>query len=78
MIYEIDIEDAGARFAELVATIEAGYGVLIKRGDEIIARLVPESAFHESKDDPDASLSPEEREAKETFELFQSDIEDNF
>jgi antitoxin (DNA-binding transcriptional repressor) of toxin-antitoxin stability system len=78
MIYEIDIEDAGARFAELVATIEAGYGVLIKRGDEVIARLVPESAFHESKDDPAAAMTFEERDAKETFELFQSDIEDSF
>jgi antitoxin (DNA-binding transcriptional repressor) of toxin-antitoxin stability system len=78
MIYEIDIEDAGARFAELVATIEAGYGVLVKRGEVIIARLVPESAFHESKDDPVAALTPEERDAKETFELFQSDIEDSF
>ena len=78
MLYEVDIEDAAARFAEMMQTIAAGYGVLVKQGDEIIARLVPESAFHESKDDPDAALSPEERDAKETVELFQSDIEDSF
>ena len=78
MLYEVDIEDAAARFAEMMQTIAAGYGVLIKQGDEVLARLVPESAFHEQKDDPDAALTPEERDAKETFELFQSDIEDSF
>jgi antitoxin (DNA-binding transcriptional repressor) of toxin-antitoxin stability system len=78
MIYEIDIADAAARFAELIATIDAGYGVLIKRGDEIIARLVPESAFQASNNDPNPALSDEERHAKETFELLQSDIEDSF
>jgi antitoxin (DNA-binding transcriptional repressor) of toxin-antitoxin stability system len=78
MLYEVDIEDAAARFAEMMQTIAAGYGVLVKQGDEIVARLVPESAFHESKDDPDAALTLEERDAKETFELFQSDIEDSF
>ncbi len=78
MLYQVDFEEAAARFAELMHTIAAGYGVLVKQGDEIIARLVPESAFHEQQDEPDAALSPEERDAKETFELFQSDIEDSF
>jgi antitoxin (DNA-binding transcriptional repressor) of toxin-antitoxin stability system len=77
MLYEVDIEDAPARFGEMMQTVAAGYGVLIKRGDEILARLVPESAFHEQPG-ADASLTPEERDAKETFELFQSDIEDSF
>lgn len=77
MLYEIDVKDAPDRFTELMATIAAGYGVLIKDGDEVVARLVPESAFHEAPD-ADAALSPEERDAKETFELFQADIEDSF
>jgi antitoxin (DNA-binding transcriptional repressor) of toxin-antitoxin stability system len=77
MLFEIDAKDAPARFAELIESIEAGYGVLIKDGEAIIARLVPESAFH-AEPDPDAALSPEEREAKETFQLFQADIEDSF
>ena len=40
MLFEIDIADAPTRFAELIETIDAGYGVLIKRGDEIVCRLV--------------------------------------
>jgi antitoxin (DNA-binding transcriptional repressor) of toxin-antitoxin stability system len=78
MLYEVDVKDAAARIAEMMATIAAGYGVLVKDGEDILARLVPESAFHESKDEPGATLTPEERDAKETFELFQSDIEDSF
>jgi antitoxin (DNA-binding transcriptional repressor) of toxin-antitoxin stability system len=78
MIYEIDIQDAPARFAELIETIDAGYGVLIRRGDEIIARLAPEWSFHEKSEEPEETLTPEERQAKETFEMFQHDIEDSF
>jgi antitoxin (DNA-binding transcriptional repressor) of toxin-antitoxin stability system len=78
MIYEIDVEDAPARFAELIETIDAGYGVLIRRGDEVIARLAPEWSFHEHKPEPEEALSPEESQAKETFEMFQHDIEDSF
>lgn len=78
MLYEIEIEDAPGRFAELIATIDAGYGVLVRRGGEVIARLVPEAAFHEDEADPDAGLTPEERQAKETFQMFQADIEDSF
>lgn len=78
MIYEIDMREAGGRFIELMQTIEGGFGVLIKDGDAIVARLVPESAFHEEGGGDDDGLTPEEREARETFELFQSDIEDSF
>jgi antitoxin (DNA-binding transcriptional repressor) of toxin-antitoxin stability system len=78
MIYEIDVEDAGARFAELIETIDAGFGVLIKRGGEVVARLAPESAFREMEGAEDASLTPEQREAKETLEAFQAQIEDEF
>ena len=78
MLYEIDIEEAPARFAELIETINAGYGVLIRRGEEIIARLVPESAFSGDEPDANADMTPEERQAKETFEMFQHDIEDSF
>jgi antitoxin (DNA-binding transcriptional repressor) of toxin-antitoxin stability system len=78
MLYEIDVQDAPARFAELIETIDAGYGVLIRRGDEIIARLAPEWSFHEHAPEPEETLTPEERQAKETFEMFQHDIEDSF
>ena len=78
MIYEIDVQDAPARFAELIETIDAGYGVLIRRGDEIIARLAPEWSFHEKAEEPEETQTPEERQAKETFEMFQHDIEDSF
>jgi antitoxin (DNA-binding transcriptional repressor) of toxin-antitoxin stability system len=77
MLYEVDVKDAAARFAELMQSIAAGYGVLIKDGDAIVARLVPESAFHEEAKQDDG-LTPEERDARETFELLQSDIEDSF
>ena len=77
MLYEVDIKDAPARFSELLATIAAGYGVLIKDGEEIVARLVPESAFHDAPAEG-ADLTPEERDARATFEMLQSDIEDSF
>ncbi len=77
MLYEIDIRDAGARFDELLQTIAAGYGVLVKDGEAIVARLVPESAFHE--DAPtDETATPEQRDLRETFELLQADLEDSF
>ena len=49
-----------------------------RRDGEIIARLVPESAFAADQADVEAHLTPEERQAKETFEMFQADIEDSF
>jgi antitoxin (DNA-binding transcriptional repressor) of toxin-antitoxin stability system len=78
MLYEVDVEEASARFAELMATIAAGYGVLIKRGDEVVARLVPEAAFHEAAEHGDDGLTPEEREARETMEAFAAAMNDGF
>ena len=78
MLYEVDIEEAAARFGEMMQTIASGYGVLIKQGEVIVARLVPESAFHEQASVADADLTPEERDASDTFEMLQSDIEDSF
>ena len=43
MLYEVDIEDAAARFAEMMQTIAAGYGVLIKQGDESSPAWSPNS-----------------------------------
>jgi len=77
MLFEVDIADASARFAELIETIEAGYGVLIKRGDEIVCRLVPESAFAAPADE-DEDLSPEQRHAKDVLGAFQSMMNDEF
>jgi hypothetical protein len=45
MLYEVDIDEREWRVAEMVATIDAGFGVLVRRGDQIIARLLPEAAF---------------------------------
>ena len=69
------LAEAGARFAELIETIAAGYGVLIKRGDEIVCRLVPESAFAEPVDE---DLTPEQRHAKDVLGAFQSMMNDEF
>jgi len=77
MLFEIDIAEAPARFAELIETIEAGYGVLIKRGDEIVCRLVPESAFAAPVEE-DEDLSPEQRHAKDVLGAFQSMMNDEF
>ena len=77
MLFEVDIAEAPARFAELMQTIQAGYGVLIKRGDEIVCRLVPESAFAEPADG-DEDLTPEQRHAKDVLGAFQSMMNDEF
>lgn len=76
MLFEVDITDAPARFAELIETIDAGYGVLIKRGEEIICRLVPESAFAPTPEDED--LTAEQRHAKDVLGAFQSMMNDEF
>jgi antitoxin (DNA-binding transcriptional repressor) of toxin-antitoxin stability system len=68
MLYEVDIAEAPARFAEMLETIAAGYGVLVKRGDEVVCRLVPESAF----------LDPETRHARDVLAAFQSMMNDEF
>lgn len=78
MLFEVDVKDAPARFAEMMATIAAGYGVLIKDGETILARLAPESAFHAPGDLVDDGLSPEEREARETLEAFAAAMNDSF
>ena len=78
MIYEIDVEEGPARFAELIETIDAGFGVLIKRGGEVIARLAPEAAFRDLEGADETSLTPEQREAKDLLEAFQAQIEDEF
>lgn len=78
MLFEIDIEEGPARFAELIATIDAGYGVLIRRGGEVIARLVPESAFVAPAEEADDGLTLEEREAREVMEMFQAQMNDSF
>ncbi len=78
MLFEVDIAEAPARFAELIETIEAGYGVLIKRGEEIVCRLVPESAFAPEPADEDESLTAEQRHAKDVLGAFQSMMNDEF
>ena len=80
MLFEIDIEEGPARFAEMIATIDAGYGVLVRRGGAIIARLVPESAFAavEAEADQDDGLTSEEREMRELMEAFDDQMNDRF
>ena len=79
MLFEVDEQDAAACFAEMMTTIAAGYGVLIKRGDEVVARLAPEAAFHEPVEPQgDDGLSPDEREARETMEAFAAAMNDSF
>jgi len=80
MLFEIDIEEVPARFGELIATIDAGCGVLVRRGGQVIARLVPETAFValEAAADADDGLTPEEREAREVLEMFEAEMNDSF
>ena len=79
MLLEIDIEDVPARFAEMMATIDSGLGVLVLRGDQVIARLVPEAAFHKDEGaESEEGLSPEEREAREVMAMFESMMNDSF
>jgi antitoxin (DNA-binding transcriptional repressor) of toxin-antitoxin stability system len=76
MLFEIDIEEGPARFAEMMATIDAGFGVLVRRGGVVVARLVPEAAFAalEGAAGGDDGLTPEEREMREMFELLDADM----
>jgi antitoxin (DNA-binding transcriptional repressor) of toxin-antitoxin stability system len=79
MLFEVDITEAGARFAELIETIEAGYGVLIKRGEVIVCRLAPESAFAAMEAaGEDEGLTAEQRHAKDVLGAFQSMMNDEF
>ena len=78
MLFEIEEQDAPARFAEMMATIAAGYGVLIRRGDEIVARLAPEAAFHAEPPADEPEVSPETLEAQEMLEAFEAAMNDSF
>ena len=80
MLFEIDIEEGPARFAEMMATIDAGYGVLVRRSGAVVARLVPEAAFAalEGAAAADDGLTPEEREMREMFELLDADMNGGF
>ena len=80
MLFEFDIEDDPERLAAMIATIDAGYGVLIRREGQVIARLVPEAAFAalEAEQAADDGLTPEEREMREMIELLQADMNDSF
>ena len=78
MLFEVDIDEAPARFAEMLETIAAGYGVLIKRGEEVICRLVPEAAFAADAVEQDENLTAEQRHAKDVLGAFQSMMNDEF
>ncbi len=79
MLQIIEADEVPAHFAEMLATIDAGYGVIIMRGGEAIARLAPESAFHEPEEDvAEDGLTPEEREAREVMSAFQAMMNDSF
>ena len=79
MLFDIDIKDAPARFAELIAAIDAGFGVLVRRDGAVIARLVPETAFAALETEPaDDGLTPEERAAREMMEMFEAQMNDSF
>lgn len=77
MLFEIDIEEGPARFAELIEAIDAGYGVLVRRGGVVIARLVPETAFAAAEAEDDG-LTAEERAAREMMEMFEAQMNDSF
>ena len=78
MLLEIDIAEVPARFPEVMATIAAGFGVILLKDGAAVARLVPESAFASPEDDADAGLTPEEREAREVMEMFPAAMNDSF
>jgi antitoxin (DNA-binding transcriptional repressor) of toxin-antitoxin stability system len=78
MLQIIDADDVPARFAELLATIEAGLGVIILRNGEPIARLAPESAFQAEDEPTDDGLTAQEREAREVMSAFEAMMNDSF
>ena len=79
MLQIVETEDVPARFADLLATIDAGLGVIITRAGEPIARLVPEAAFQASQaDELDDGLTSEERHAREVMDAFQAMMNDSF
>ena len=81
MLFEFDIEDAEGRLAEAIATIDAGYGVLVRRGGAVIARLVPEAAFvalTAAAAPAPEGMMPEELEMREVFELLADEMGGDF
>ena len=78
MLLTLDAADVPAQFADMLATIEAGYGVIITKAGEPIARLVPESAFHKDDEPSEDGLTPEEREAREVMSAFEAMMNDSF
>jgi antitoxin (DNA-binding transcriptional repressor) of toxin-antitoxin stability system len=80
MLFEVDIDELAGRVAEVIRTIDAGYGVLIRREGVVIARLAPEAAFAalEAQAEGDDGLTAEEREARELMEMIQADMDDSF
>lgn len=78
MLQIIDADEVPSRFAEMLATIAAGYGVIITRGGEAIARLAPESAFHPQEEEQADDLTPEEREARDVMSAFEAMMNDSF
>jgi prevent-host-death family protein len=78
MLQIIDADDASAHFTDMLATIDAGLGVIITRRGEPIARLIPEAAFHKNDDPSDDGLTAEEREAREVMSAFEAMMNDSF
>ena len=80
MLYEIDIDEGPTRFGEMIATIDAGLGVLVRRNGQIIARLVPEAAFAANAAGAagDDGLTDEEREAREMMAMFDDEMQGRF
>ena len=79
MLLTLDADDVPAQFADMLATIDAGFGVIITKGGEPIARLVPESAFRaEEPGETEDGLTPEEREAREVMAAFEAMMNDSF
>jgi antitoxin (DNA-binding transcriptional repressor) of toxin-antitoxin stability system len=79
MLQIIEADDVPTRFAEMLATIKAGRGVIITRDGEAIARLAPESAFHAPEEEQtDDGLTAEEREARDVMSAFEAMMNDSF
>jgi antitoxin (DNA-binding transcriptional repressor) of toxin-antitoxin stability system len=78
MLLRLEADEVPARFADMLATIAAGYGVIIEKDGEAVARLVPEAAFHKEEEPSDDGLTPEEREAREVMSAFEAMMNDSF
>ena len=78
MLLRLDADEIPIRFADMLATIDAGFGVIIEKNGEPIARLVPESAFHTEEIPSDDGLTAEERDAREVMSAFEAMMNDSF